>query len=293
MSNTIRISKKIEKKYKSPIDNLYSHRFYQDLFSGYAYSLSEKELDRRDFFRVTSSDKEIEKLFRNAAHYNFSYDLEQTIDSALYCMAVYGKAYLYVKPEYKDIEDESERKNKKLFFLQISEVKGIQEKNIFYYRTFSKEVSKFDISEGTLITLDLKNLGYRRNYFVKLVKKLGKYDTTSSSLELINEEPTYDFSVHVNKNQKRILKKVSDIGWRFGMDGISDSYILYKEIKMKLFKMRFLHYVLEKINEVLVDNYIQDRTFKIEALTKNVNYEEIWKKYQCGELTVSDLNKIV
>ena len=62
---------------------------------------------------------------------------------------------------------------------------------------------------------------------------------------------------------------------------------------MKIFKMRLLQYVLEKINKVLANKYIQDREFRIEARTKNIDYVEVWKKYNKGELTVSDLNKIL
>ena len=114
------------------------------------------------------------------------------------------------------------------------EVKGIVKKNTFYYRSFSKEILSLDISEGVLITLDLKDLGFKRNYFKKLVKRLGKYDTTSASVELINSEPSYDFGVHVKKNQEKLLREVRNIGWSFGTDGLSDSYILYKEIKKKI-----------------------------------------------------------
>lgn len=94
MKNSRRISNKIEKKYKCPIDNLYSYRFYEDLFTNYAYSLSEKKFDRSDFFMIVSDDKEIVKIFRNATNYSFSYEFEQTINNALYSMAVYGQAYI-------------------------------------------------------------------------------------------------------------------------------------------------------------------------------------------------------
>ena len=177
--------------------------------------------------------------------------------------------------------------------MYIREAKGILKKDIFYYKTYSKEISSFDISEGMLITLDLKELGFKRNYFTKLVKRLGKYDITSAPIELINTEPTYDFSVHVNKNREKFLREVKNINWYFGTEGLSDSYILYKEINMKIFKMRLLQYVLEKINKVLANKYIQDREFRIEARTKNIDYVEVWKKYNKGELTVSDLNKIL
>ena len=204
MKNISKISKKIEKKYKIPINNTYSHRFYRDLFTGYAYSLGEKKLDRRDFFVIVPDNREIVKIF--TTYYDFSYDLERTIDNALYSMAVYGKAYIFVRPEYVEKIGEDGKINNVLEKLYIREAKGILKKDIFYYKTYSKEISSFDISEGMLITLDLKEVGFKRNYFIKLVKRLGKYDITSAPIELINNEPTYDFSVHVNKNREKFLR---------------------------------------------------------------------------------------
>ena len=272
---------------------MYSQRFYADLFSGYAYSLRENTVDIKDFFKIVSNDKKIKKIFYNVNHRDFFYELQQTIDRALYSMAVYGKAYLYVKPEYVKIESEGGKVNKELCALTIKEVKGMLKKGIFYYKTYSNTVSKFDIGDGVLIILDLKELGYKRNYFSCLVRKIGKYDILSISYQLLNKEPSYDFNVHVKRNQKRFLKNISNIGWRFGTDDLSDSYILYKEIKMKLFKIKILQYVLGKINKALVENYINDSTFEIKAATKNVDYKEVWEKYQEGKFTISDLNKIL
>lgn len=293
MSNTNRIRKKIEKKYRLRTDNIYSHRFYTDLFSGYAYSLSEKVPEKKGFFRIVSDNSNIEKIFCNANHNNFFNQLQQTIDRALYSLAAHGNAYLYVKPEYVEIETESGKVNKELCSLSINEVKGVLKKGCFYYKTNSNEISKFDIGEGVLIILDLKELGYRRNYFTRLVKKIGKYDIASASYLLLNEEPSYDFNICIKKNQKRFFKTISNIGWRFGTDDLSDSYILYKEMKMRSFKMKNLQYVLGKINRVLVENYINDESFEIKAVTKNVDYKEVWEKYQEGKFTISDLNKIL
>lgn len=118
---------------------------------------------------------------------------------------------------------------------------------------------------------------------------MGKYDITSNSLELINTEPAYDFSVHADKNRKRFLKKVRNFGWSFGTDGLSDN----KEIQMKLFKIQMLQNVLMKINQVIATEYIPNKEFEIKALTSNVDYVGAWTKFQSGELTVSELNNIV
>lgn len=293
MSKNSRIRRKIEKIYRRREHNIYSQRFYQDLFCGYAYSLRGNMLGKKDFFRIVSDNTNVEKIFSNSNHYNFFNELEETIDSALYSLAVYGKAYVYVKPEYTEIENENGKVNKELCSLSISEVKGVLKKESFYYKTYQNEISKFDIGEGTLIVLDLKELGYRRNYFTRLVKKIGKYDAVSVSYQLLNKEPSYDFNAHVKKSQKRFLKNVSNIGWRSGNEDLSESYILYKEIKMRLFKMKNLQYVLGKINKVVVENYINDNSFEIKADTKNIDYKEVWEKYQEGKFTISDLNKIL
>lgn len=293
MSNDRRIKRKIEKKYKHPIDNIYSHRFYSDLFSGYAYSLAEDKIGRNDFYIITPDDKEIVNLFKNISHYDFSYEFGQTIDRVLYSLAAFGKAYIFVEPEYIDIIDEKGGNNRVINSIHIREVKGILRRNIFYYNNYSEDISKIDIGKGVLITYDLRDLGYKRNYFTKLVKQLGKYDTTSTSIDLISNEPTYDFNAHLDKNRKRFLRKVKEIEWSFGSDGISDSYILYKEIKMRQFKQRFLQYVLEKTNYGLAEVNITGKEFRIEAMTGNTDYDDVWKRFQDGIITVSELSNIV
>lgn len=292
MINYKKITKKIEKKYKKTADNIYSYKFYQDLFSGYSYSLGEKKLSKNKFFYITSHDKNIKNLFRHAG-YDFSYELEKNIDKALYSLALYGTSYLYVKPSYYKTQDNSGQEKRQLSSLNINEVKGILKNKHFFTIDYSKKVTELNLNDGILIILDLKELGYKRKYFVQLVKKLTKYDTTSASIELTNNEPSYNFKVHVNKNREHILKIVKETGWMFETDGLSSSYILYKEIKMRLFKIKLLNYILYKINKSLTENYIHDDSFKIQASLKEIDYNDIWKKYQSSELTTSDLNKLL
>lgn len=288
-----RINRKLKKRYKSPINNLYSHRFYSDLFTGYEFSLSEDKYGESDFFKITPNDKSILKLFKDFNNYSFSYKFSEIIDRVLYSMAVYGKSYIFIKPEYIEKIDEEGNLNKVVNTLQMDEVKGMLQKETFYYMLFDDGIHEINISEGTLITFDLKDIGYERNYFKNLVKKIGENDLTYRSWELMKNEPTYDFNVHSEKNTKNILKLVKDLGWSLSTEGLSDSYILYKQIQMKLFKIKMLNYVLEKINKALVDKYIDNKDFKIEASINNLNYEDTREKFQNGEITKSELSKIV
>lgn len=293
MSKNERIKKKIEKIYKRPIENVYSHRFYSDLFSGYHYSLNEDKRSRSDFYKITPNDDDIIKLFKNTTYYNFSDKLGETIDNVLYSMAICGKAYIFIKPEYIEKIDKKGNRNKLINALYIREIKGILKRNVFYYKNSLNEISELNIDDGKLVICTLKDLGFKRKYFIKLMKKIEKCDITIASVGLINDEPTYDFNVHMDKNRKKFLRKMKDIGWYFGNQGLSDSYILYKEIKMRLFKIKMLKYILGKINHVLAEGNIVNKKFEIEACIGNTDYENVWAKFQNGALTVSELSNII
>ncbi|MCY7134437.1 hypothetical protein [Streptococcus gordonii] len=293
MIKDTRISEMIEKLYKHPEDGLYLQKICRELFSGYEFSLNEGRHNGEDFYKITPNDSEIVKLFNHASTYCFSYDFGKIIDRVLYSMAIYGKAYIFIKPEYEEQIDKQGNKSKNISSLYINEVKGILKKNKFFYRIGRNEISEFDFSEGTLIIFNLREIGFKKNHFTKLAKQVEKYNTTSNSLELMSKEPTYNFSVHKDKDTKLLLRKTRGLGLNFSLEDLSDSYILYNEIQKKIFQKKLLQYILDKINKSLISNYVHNEEFKIEATMKNINYEESWKKFQCGELTRSELSKIV
>lgn len=293
MIKDIKVSKKIEKLYKQPEEGLYLQLICRELFSGYDISLNDDQQRGGDFYKTTPNDSEIVKLFNKSSTYCFSYDFGKIIDRVLYSMAIYGKAYIFIKPEYEEQIDKQGNTSKIISSIYISEVKGILKKNKFFYKIGRNEISEFDINEGTLITFNLREIGFKKNHFTKLAKQAEKYNTTSKSQELIKKVPTYNFSVHRDKNTKLLLRKMRGVGLNFSLDDLSDSYILYNEIQRKLFQKKLLQYILDKTNKSLVSNYIHNKKFKIEATMKNINYEESWEKFQRGELTRSELRKIV
>lgn len=293
MIKDIKVSKKIEKLYKQPEEGLYLQLICRELFSGYDISLNDDQQRGGDFYKITPNDSEIVKLFNKSSTYCFSYDFGKIIDRVLYSMAIYGKAYIFIKPEYEEQIDKQGNTSKIISSIYISEVKGILKKNKFFYKIGRNEISEFDINEGTLITFNLREIGFKKNHFTKLAKQAEKYNTTSKSQELIKKVPTYNFRVHRDKNTKLLLRKMRGVGLNFSLDDLSDSYILYNEIQRKLFQKKLLQYILDKTNKSLVSNYIHNKKFKIEATMKNINYEESWEKFQRGELTRSELRKIV
>ncbi len=110
--NNRRINRKIKKIYKSPINNLYSNKFYTDLFYGYEYSLSKDSLNSRDFYRIKPNDINVIKLFVDF-YYDFSYKFGEVIERVLYSMVIYGKSYIFIRPEYIKNVDKEGNINKK------------------------------------------------------------------------------------------------------------------------------------------------------------------------------------
>lgn len=286
-----RINIKLKKLYRPLTDNIYSNRFLTDLFTGYEYSLSRNNKD--DFFRITPNDKDIINLFTPKITYNFSYEFGQIIDRVLLSMATYGKSYIIIKPDYIEENDKKGKVNQAIGTLSIAEVKGVLKGNTFYYKFFDGQIHEFKIYEGTLIIFDLKEVGYKRNYFVKIAKKLEKHEIISDSWFSIKNDPNYDFDVHLYSSKIKTLKLVKDLGWYFETENLSGSYIFLKEIQMRLFKIKMLDYVLEKINKALLGKYIFNKDFKIEASIANIDYKEVRDGFQAGKITKSEISKIV
>ena len=128
MIKDTRISEMIEKLYKHPEDGLYLQKICRELFSGYEFSLNEGRHNGEDFYKITPNDSEIVKLFNHASTYCFSYDFGKIIDRVLYSMAIYGKAYIFIKPEYEEQIDKQGNKPKILAFIEIKTLNYCLEK---------------------------------------------------------------------------------------------------------------------------------------------------------------------
>lgn len=287
MKNSNRILKKIEKFYRPVANNLYSQKFFQDLFSGYAYSLIDNNRLEDDFFGIASTNKEIERIFYSEGKHNFSLKLESVIDGALLDLAKFGKAYIYISAEYDEL---STNVTKKIRTIKFMSLRGIFDKNNFYSMRNNK---LHRIRKESVISYDLKELGYKRNYFNKIVNKIGKNNVLSNFDRLSNECSNYDFKVHKEKSLELLLKTLKDIGYFFTTDELSESHLLYKIIQMRMLKEKFLGYIISKINLELKNRYINDVSFEIKPLIRKINYIELWEKYSKGELVQKDLRKIL
>lgn len=294
MISTFRSRTRMNRMYHSYKETIYTNNFFEELSSGYSYILGEKD-EEREFLTFEPLDCNLSKLI-NGKH--LRYEIEEVINEVTYSLMAFGKAYVYIKPEYALSIDHDNNETKVLSSIEIREVKGFVKKQNktyleFCLKGYNGDISDIEIQRKQLIMFDIKDLGYSRKYFKNILKKLGKCDIIASSTSMINNNlDGYDFMAHSKKNKLKELRALKDIGWSFGTDGLSDSYILYKKIQEDKLRLQFLNYILEKLNFGF-EEYIVDAGGKLVAHVKEKNYDQLWKDYSDGKLTGTELSNIL
>lgn len=295
MNSLSRHQKKYNRLYRSPKDNSYTHKFFQDISTGFSYFLG-ADTEKNNFFTFEPKECEAARLINDGC--NYSYEIEQTITRAAHSLVVYGKAFIYLKSEYAMPEEKAMSDKKNISSLRVYEIKGFvlkrhRNKLVFYCGEFDSAAEKIEMFNDELIILRLKDLGFCKNYFTKMVKKLGKADVLSSSLMMTKNVDGYDFFAHSKKQKLYELKLTKDLGWFSRVDILSDSYILYKRIQLNKLKLKLLNYIVEKINEGISAYLKRDDAGKLVAHTKKINYDQLWTDFVSGQITVTELSALI
>ena len=291
MINLFRAENKMKRLYRPPHEsNSYEYRFLEDLSTGYSFYLRD-EKTQQDFFTIEPKGCNLFQLIEKSYMYDFSDDFEKIIENITYDLVVYGRAYAFLHPL------KNQGASMELESIEIYGLKGfIQKKDksqvIFYVKRGDENAEKKIIPRNQLIEFDLKDMGYKRHYFRSIIKKLGKCDYTAELLKMPINNPGYDYLAHKEKSKICELRILRDIGWFMSIDGLSDSYIFHKRMQFNKLRIRFLTYILGKINNALKSmEYVCDS--EIVAHIKSIDYDELWQEYSDGKITGSKLNSIL
>lgn len=280
----------MKREYPPQKKNIYSHRIFQDLCYGFSYDLGEKN-NTTDFFAFYPDGCEVEKLFRKNLYIN-SYEIESIIHNLASSLLKYGKAYLYLDPEYAT----KQNGDTIIHALKPHEIIGYplkcKNRTVFYHNQFERGIRKQELISDALIVFQLKELGYHKRYFSNIIKQMGDNDITASSTQFITESlDGYDFNTHFIKKNIKLLQITKDIGWYYRYDDLSDSYILYETIQRKKFKQTLLNYIINKINQAINVFLKSDNVGKLIANTKDLDYDQLWINYSAGKVTGTELRQ--
>ena len=293
----ISMQSRIDRKYTSPKDSIYAHRFFEDLTSGYSFTLSKKG-DDRDFFSFEPQGCMINNLMKGQHRYYSSYEIEQIISRIAYDLMAYGRAYVYIKPEYTKKKRDDGTEAQELSSIEIEEIRGIIKKKtkteyIFCVKSFNGEAKDIQIAKNQFVILTLRELGFSKRFFTSILTKLSTCDITGKSTDMItNHSDVYDFTYHVKSKKLAELKILSKIGWTFGNDALSDSYIMYKKIQEDQLRLRFLEYIIRGINEGL-HSLLGESSGELVAHINKKDYKQLWNDYSSGKITGAELSKIL
>ena len=164
----------------------------------------------------------------------------------------------------------------------------------FYCKGLDGEIRKIELLFDGLIVLSLKDIGYKKNYFKNVLKHLGNFDITTSANGLLTEvDLGYDFSEHEKHNRFKVLRETKKIGLHLGTEGLSDSYILYRKIQQDKLKLLILNYVIKKINHAIKALLKDQNVGEMAIRTKCHDYNQLWNDYNTGQITASELTRIL
>ena len=288
---------RIKRQYSSPENSIYTHRFFNDLASGYSFTLSKKG-ENRDFFTFEPNECKIKELLKGHYRYYSSYDIEQIVSRIAYSLMAYGKAYFYIHPEYSIKKADDGTTTQILSSFEIGEIMGFikkksKEEIVFCRKGFNLEVEEIQMSKKQLVTMDIRELGFSKKYFPSVLKKLSKCDITAKSTDMItNHSDVYDFMYHSESKKLAELRAIRKIGWSFGTDKLSDSYIMYKKIQEDELRLRFLEYIVKKINDGLHE-FLGDDSGELVAHINRKEYRRLWNDYTDGKMTGTELTTIL
>jgi len=207
----------------------YSYMFLDDFCKSFNIEFS-RNWQNGEFYSVNpESDPLVELL-----SYENSVFLERAFDDVLqYCMRallLWGTAYIEV------VLCENEKgKTVGISLLPIRAKRGhtIMRLAVFVGKTYNGQRVKFRIDRKHLIILDLKDVGFRRKHFVRLMKKMNHLDITASDSALMENSNRIkcDFTEHNRMRQYKLLKLNKRTGW-FGREyndpHLTESYLLYR-----------------------------------------------------------------
>lgn len=281
-----------ERKYRK---SSYSHMFLEDFSQWFSSTFTPIGI-RDGFYKITPEDDELKRLLQFNFFSNFDHNFDELLSEIAYYLLINGKTYVEIV-SYTDQENivkgielicipakcHRTRHNEYRLTAQSSENKSIQ----------------FNIDVNRLVIFDLKDIGFNRNYFRKIMNHLSVLDETNLPGLMLNPKMNgiFDFDEYKKTIEYKLLKDTIRIHWlgrNYSNQHLSESYHLYRVMRYKILRYKFLEYLLRQINAGL-KNFKAEWGFvgEISTSVSLSHYEDAFSRYSKGEINSSKLGDIV
>lgn len=274
--------------------DLYSSTFVRELTHHFSTSLSQS-VDHHGFYTINAEDCKLQELLCFDDYMFLEYNFDKILSSIMYNLIFANKTFVEIafsKNEANEVVGIS------LYPFDAIKAVSTKKHSLFVSCKPDKKISIFKMEKNKYIEFDIKELELKKNCLKRIVKKLKKIDITSSTKLIMDEKMKNKFSFDDFKKKQAILKLKypQKIGWISSVDNsyLSESYSLFRRIKLRDFQLKCLTLFIEKINDGI--NNLSDVTKATGTIKTTVSFPEYlkeWERYKKGEIFSSELSDII
>lgn len=276
-------------------ESLYSHMFLED-FSGWFSSEFTPVGERDGFYNIIPENDTLKKLLLFSDYSYFDYGFDKLLSEIVYYLLINGRTYLEI---VSLMNQESVVEGIEFVCIPAKYCGTRLGKCNLVALNPQNRIINFSIDREQLVVFDLKDLGFHRNYFHKMINHLSLFDATNA-FEFVHDpkmEGIFDFKEYQRYIEYKLLRDTGSIHWlgrNFSNQHLSESYHLYRIIQYKGLRYKFLQYILNQINAGL-NKFKSEWGFagNISVSVSLEHYEEAFSRYSKGEINVSTLGDIV
>lgn len=277
--------------YKSRLDytELYTSMMLEDFSRDYSIDFSPK-WDDRDFYDILPTDDALREILTSPCYMDLEAIFSHLLTNLMQILIEQGKAYVEIIT-WQDMKGQI----KGITFFPISYAFAIPfAKKVFFVSKLSnKKHQRFSIARNNLLKFDLRDLGYSRRHFRRILKKINKNNAVEVISMSLDKNLGIDFSKYAERAEYQLLKHTKTIYW-YGRNNrnrfMGDYYLTWRMAKLIGLKKTFLDYFLKTINEGLTPfRAAAGFSGEIIAKCKDVDYSQDFEKLKKGELTSSEV----
>lgn len=284
----------------------YSDMLLKDITNGYSFLLSSLTSDHKDSFDIQPANDRLEKLLSFHSYRWLEHELDDLLRDISYYLIINGKAYVEIVTwtNAKGKTDSKQTNSEEVIGLSLEPIfvkRGILLRGHYWFigKDIKGDTVPFRVEKRRIICFDLKDLQIKRNYFVRLLKRLSRIDLLNSTELSLNPKlkGKYSFTDHAQKNDFLLLKYTRKVYW-YGRRGdnqyLSESYLSYRAACFKLWRKGLLDYLIKKLNTGL-KRFAQELNYDGNIITKEMDYDfqKEFLRYSKGEINTEQLTNIV
>lgn len=267
----------------------------QDLCNKLSFEFS-PSWNSGDFYAIEAPDDRLDKLLKFNSYDYFRYDFERILSECVHNLCLAPKTYIEFAVTY---DEKHAVIGLSLIPFDAIKILKLKKSTLFFSKKRNGNFCFFKIPNNYHIEFSIREMDIKKTFFKSVVRKLKRVELNrSTELVLDSEmENKFDFSKWKTKADFLKLKYPYKIGWvcrDYDNPLLSESYFLYRSIRFKMLRKKFLEYLLQRIN-IGIGNLSEEIAAegKIVISESIVDYEKEWHRFSGGEICTSELSDIV